>query len=803
VAPMSSRFGSVSRRRLSGAVGDASLAPPSGLRDRFALAPADLAFRGDAEILAAQPARLLVESRHHAAEQAALFRIGQAAISSLDLPVVLHEIAQATLGLVEADYCAIDLWYRETDQAEVAAVAAVSDWPAIDRPGMQVPLVARTAERVVLDGTIPLLIGPTDPRAGSDERTFMTACRAEQLLIVPLVVGETCLGAMRIASCRRRAFGDAALRLGQEIAAQTALAIQNTRHLDAARRYAEEQSTLLRLSQAVISNHELFDVLRQIARAALGLDGVDGCRIGLWRDDEDAAELAADETVDDWSSLYRPGERLPLADWPSYRDAMAHGRIRAFHASDVDIHARERANLLADGIHSATVIPILIGEESQGFLALHARNRRRFGDGARRFARELAAQAAAAIDRARLFDALQRRAETDGLTGLLNHRAAHEALDRELTVARGARTPLSVILVDLDDFKLFNDTHGHLLGDRILIEVAAALRGCARPGDLAARYGGDEFLLILPGATATAAATIGERLLQRISGTTVVADGLDLPIRCSVGAATFPHDGRSRQDLIGRADAAMYAAKDLGGGSIGEAGKGTRTLEPTAFGALSGLVRAVDRKDRYTKDHSDMVRDYAVVFGRALGLPLEKIEALDVAGQLHDVGKIAVPDLILRKPGQLDPDEEATMRQHVVFGELMIKGVPYLDDVLAGVAHHHERWDGGGYPYGKSGPEIPLLGRILALADAYAAMTHDRPYRKGRSRQQAVAELRSGAGTQFDPDLVEPFIAAVAPEPSERTPGQRAVSSGFLTAAPEFRATATALRVQTGLLANG
>jgi|GEM_PF-5291306 len=138
-----------------------------------------------------------------------------------------------------------------------------------------------------------------------------------------------------------------------------------------------------------------------------------------------------------------------------------------------------------------------------------------------------------------------------------------------------------------------------------------------------------------------------------------------------------------------------------------------------------------------------------------------KLEALDLAGQLHDVGKIAVPDSILRKPGYLTREEQAMIRQHVVFSELMIKGVPHLDDVLAAVAHHHERWDGGGYPFGKTGVEIPLLGRILALADALAAMTYDRPYRKGRTIMQAVSEIRAGAGTQFDPDLVEPFIRSV------------------------------------------
>lgn len=747
------RFDAKNHHPLSSGDEDARVTVANGVRDRFELAPVDLALSG-AGAPGRQAVRRFSTRRRPAEEQAALFRIAQAAISSLDLPSVLQEIAQAARELVACDWCAIDLWHREMDLLELVAEAAATGSPLSDRPAARVPRLANPGERSVLDGAASLLTEQGDAATGS-----------EQVLILPLVVGEACLGVMRFASQRAGAFGETATRLGQEIAAQTALAIQNARHLDAAKRYAEEQSTLLRLSQVVMSNHDLLDVLGEIARAALGLEGVDGCRLALWRQEADAVELAADATVTDWSSLYVPGERMPLVDWPSYREAMVRGRIRAFFASDAEIHARERANLVADGIHAATVIPIAIGEESHGFLALHARTRRRFGDGARRFASELAAQAAAAIDRARLFDALARRADTDGLTGLLNHRAAQEALDWEIEVAKAARTPLSVILVDLDDFKLFNDTHGHLLGDRVLTEAAAALRACARPGDMAARHGGDEFMMILPGATGTVATEIGERVLQRLSGTVIVTDGgMELPIRCSVGAATYPHEGRTRQDLIGRADAAMYAAKDLGGGSLGAVGMGTRTLEPTPFGALSGLVRAVDRKDRYTKDHSDMVREYAVACGRALGLPPEKIAALDIAGQLHDVGKIAVPDLILRKPGQLDPEEEATMRQHVVFGELMIKGVPYLEDVLAGVAHHHERWDGGGYPYGKGGPEIPLVGRILAIADAFAAMTHDRPYRKGRSREQAVEQLRAGAGTQFDPELVEPFIAAVAPE---------------------------------------
>ncbi|MEA2597839.1 MAG: hypothetical protein QOF01_4308, partial [Thermomicrobiales bacterium] len=207
---------------------EAVAAPPNGVRERLQLTPADIALTGGDGVIAPRAeavvpmirsTRLLAESSRHAAEQAALFRIGQAAISSLDLVTVLQEIAQATLGLVGADCCAIDLWHREMDQAELVAEATVSGWPPAERHGVQVPLVARTAERLVLEHATPLLVVPTDPRVGPDELTLMTTCGVEQLLIVPLVVGETCLGAIRFASREARAFGESALRLGQEIAA--------------------------------------------------------------------------------------------------------------------------------------------------------------------------------------------------------------------------------------------------------------------------------------------------------------------------------------------------------------------------------------------------------------------------------------------------------------------------------------------------------------------------------------------------------------------------------------------------------
>jgi putative nucleotidyltransferase with HDIG domain len=216
-----------------------------------------------------------------------------------------------------------------------------------------------------------------------------------------------------------------------------------------------------------------------------------------------------------------------------------------------------------------------------------------------------------------------------------------------------------------------------------------------------------------------------------------------------------------RRELLGAADAAMYAAKTSGGGRVSERGPETDQLGPSAYGALKGLVRAVDQKDRYTKAHSDQVASLAVALGRELGLPEPQLEALDMAGRLHDVGKIAVPDGILRKPGRLTDAERFAVEQHALFSVQMIQGVPHQDVVTAAVAHHHERWDGEGYPYGKRGEEIPLAGRILALADAFSAMTTDRPYRKGEAPAAAIAKIRTGAGTQFDPALIEPFVRAL------------------------------------------
>jgi HD-GYP domain-containing protein (c-di-GMP phosphodiesterase class II) len=228
-----------------------------------------------------------------------------------------------------------------------------------------------------------------------------------------------------------------------------------------------------------------------------------------------------------------------------------------------------------------------------------------------------------------------------------------------------------------------------------------------------------------------------------------------------MGIAVCPDDSRHREELIAYADASLTEAKQVSGNALVVAQREPGEIiakERSPFGVLDALVRAVDRKDRYTRRHSQQNAEFAVELGKAVGLTEGAVSALRIAGLLHDVGKIGVPDDILKKPGPLSDEERALMREHVVLSNLIVHGIPNLEDVSDAVYCHHERWDGMGYPRGLKGEEIPLPGRIMATVEAYSAMILDRPYRKALTGEEAAAELRRNSGTQFDPELVEPFI---------------------------------------------
>jgi diguanylate cyclase (GGDEF)-like protein len=365
--------------------------------------------------------------------------------------------------------------------------------------------------------------------------------------------------------------------------------------------------------------------------------------------------------------------------------------------------------------------------------------------------------------------AAMRLALTDPLTGLGNHRHFHERLQRELQHAEEDAGCLTLCFVDVDDFKRINDRFGHPSGDRVLQQVGGRLR----QGGEAFRLGGDEFALLLVDHDENAALEAAESVVARIGALDLDHIGT---VTVSAGLATFPVQGHGRDELIRLADSALYWAKEHGKNRV-------RLYRPDVvelaelkrlaagpdraarYRAAASLAKAVDARDAYTGSHSERVSEMAARVATKIGLDAEQVELTRLAGSLHDLGKLAIPEEILRKPGELTDSERLVLERHPQIGFRMLDSLG-VDPVAETVLHHHERWDGAGYPDGKSGEEIPLGARIIFVADAFDAMTTDRVYRPKRSAEEALAELERCAGTQFDPTIVAAFAEEVASTPA-------------------------------------
>ena len=456
-----------------------------------------------------------------------------------------------------------------------------------------------------------------------------------------------------------------------------------------------------------------------------------------------------------------PGTRPRLTTTAGLR-AGARQELRAVLAAwepTDDPQAQVRPDLSGNGL---VIVPLVARRVSLGALCLLCSDQHYWENGERlSLATGVASQIALALQNAKRYDDAQFLAERDSLTRLLNHRGLNRRVEQQLANAEQAGTVFSLAMMDIDNFKLFNDTHGHVTGDKVLQTAARSVTSALRRSDAAARCGGDEFVAILPECDAQEALRLLERVRASLQRRSLQVGGRSIPIKMSYGVATFPRDGSTASELLAAADANLYRSKRRGGDCITVSGNedGSRPSAVSSYTVLDGLVTTVDSKDHYTRKHSEDVTEYAVALAARLDLSPDTQRALRIAGLLHDVGKVGVPDYILHKPAGLDDDELTAVKLHVPLGELIIKGIPNQQEVVSAISGHHERFDGKGYPQGLKGEEIPLLGRILAVADAYSAMISDRPYRKALSAGHATAELRRVAGTQLDPEVVARFIA--------------------------------------------
>jgi diguanylate cyclase (GGDEF)-like protein/putative nucleotidyltransferase with HDIG domain len=366
-----------------------------------------------------------------------------------------------------------------------------------------------------------------------------------------------------------------------------------------------------------------------------------------------------------------------------------------------------------------------------------------------------------------MVNGLANAARTDVLTGLLNRRGFEEAFELELERARRGGHTLSVLVGDLDNFKQINDRFGHYQGDLALARASTILEGRKRRIDTVARFGGEEFALIVPDADDHAAYMLAERLRNSLREAFAAEP---VPITISFGVASFPTHGETHEALVGAGDDALYAAKELGRDrtviySREVAGILTPLDRPNGprnqhLATVLALAEALDIRESATARHSKTVGRFAEMTARQIGLPPDAVERIRLAGMLHDIGKIAVSNLLLTKPDPLTGEEWVEIRRHAEIGARILANAR-LADIGEWVLAHHERPDGYGFPLGIANGDIPLEARILAVADAYEAMTSDRAYRTAMPPEAAKDELRRNAGTQFDARVVEAFLTAL------------------------------------------
>ena len=377
---------------------------------------------------------------------------------------------------------------------------------------------------------------------------------------------------------------------------------------------------------------------------------------------------------------------------------------------------------------------------------------------------------------ARMFERTERQSLTDSLTGLPNRRYFHDILEREMIRSQRNHRPLSLINGDLDHFKKINDEYGHDKGDEILKGFAKVLRDQVRSIDLPVRFGGEEFLVLLPDTDKEGALMVAEKIRRS-------ADRLSIPrlgsipgrkVTVSCGVATYPDDCTNHEELMRCSDQAMYLAKNLGRNQVVgygmESGVSTLAKNPEKVhllvqnankATIEALAAAIDARDTYTHGHSHRVADYARIIASELEDEEIDLESLHLGALLHDVGKIGISDALLRKPGKLTPEEYEVIKSHATIGYEMVQGVEFLKDVGPIILHHHENFGGGGYPNGMTGKAIPVASRIIMVCDAFDAMTSTRTYRTAGSVERALEELTKHQGRQFDPDIVDALKAAV------------------------------------------
>jgi diguanylate cyclase (GGDEF)-like protein/putative nucleotidyltransferase with HDIG domain len=631
---------------------------------------------------------------------------------------------------------------------------------------------------------------------------------------VPLVAYDHAIGALCIFSDNERAYDEGHLELLRVLASEASIAIENARLFNEERTKARHLSLLNLISRDAIATLNPDEVLAKIAgqlEHGLAYD-----HIGISLLDYTTRELII--TAESGKRRGAIGRRVPL-------DAGLIGQVArtgkpATYRSSINSHNGPKP-VLPDSL-TAMALPIFYADHLHGVLYVETTDRVDFSEEESLLLHTLADLIAGALHNALTFQKAQEQAITDGLTGVKTHRFFMEALSSEWKRSSRAGRSFALVLLDLDRFKFVNDFYGHLEGDLVLQRIGQILETNCRRSDVVARYGGDEFVILMPETTMEQARQLSSKLRGWIAADPLLREK---NISASFGIASYPLHGSSPQELIQVADASMYLSKHQGGNTVSTADhvdpnearrwkrdvleaylgvtlkrlfatgpdafeeiyqrlrqfsdslpatevagraneEGPNALPQSVLDTVTSLAYAVDAKDQYTQGHSQKVSAYAALLAEALGLSEAEVEEIRLGAVLHDVGKVGIPEQILNKNGPLNPEEWEIMKTHVTFGSRLLEPLAPLARIRQMVLHHHEFFDGSGYPAAFVGQNIPVGARIITIADSYDTITSDRGYKKGRTAEEALSELERCANTQFDPELVAAFVRAMRQLPN-------------------------------------
>ncbi|MBZ5721803.1 MAG: diguanylate cyclase [Acidobacteriia bacterium] len=720
-----------------------------------------------------------------------LTQIGQAISSRLDQDEVLRAI-QKELGQI-FDTGNFYIAFQEGDR--IRFELEVSEGQVMPKRSRN--LANGLTEYIIRTGQ-PLLIRSELEKAR--ERlgvNFVPGRPAKCFCAAPILLGGKPAGVMAAMSIEREyVFEERDVEMMQTAAGQVSVAVENARLFAEEQRRSRQLAFLNNISRTAISSEDAEQMLADIVAEIQKNFRFDHIGIGILDYVSKDIEIKAEAGT----TAQALGKRIPLGQGILGRVA------RTGETALVQTSGDGQLQGVLPQSRAVLCIPITYGETLLGVLNVESQREDAFAPQDVLIMKTLGDLLATALHNAFVFQKLQQQSITDGLTGIKTRRFFWESLTSEWRRASRSGRPFSVVLMDLDKFKEVNDNFGHLEGDLVLARIGRLLEQKCRQSNVVARYGGDEFVILMPETGVEQAQVLAERLRVWISTDPMISEH---GITGSFGVASFPVHGFSVEDLIRVADAGMYVSKHAGGDRVstaeefneGEIAAAQRqqisgyidgfmqrehtgpehleelitTLKKLCGGeedcnahvlreSIEALTRAAEFRELNGSGHGDMVARYSELIARALGLPPEEVAELAYAARVHDVGKIFVPERIVNKPGPLTDEEYYLVKMHPRVGAEILATIPGGEMLQRAVEHHHEAVDGSGYPGGLRGENIPLWARILAITDAYVNMTTDRSFAPGKTNEQALAELQKLSGIRYDGMLVRILLRELKSE---------------------------------------